>query len=403
MHSRAEPENKLIQRFQLRIDHIRHAMRDRALDFILIYKPTGEHYAYGGIGYARFVMVPWIAVPLPQAFIMIPARGEVICFLLEGLGAQHLHREVPGLRVEAEVPMTEMRRNIAPGIVQRIASTIQDLGGDTRRIGIVLYSELPLWIHERLTLLLPNVIFSDATDLLDDLMAVKSHDEIEHIRAASMLADKAFARIFSVMRPDISESEAVAEAQYEVLKGGASYANVRVSTGKPSDPRGGVRPASDKRAESGDHIHVGVDLAYKDYWVNVVRRGVVGRPTADHQALFRVAIAMQDAALAQMKPGAPVSNAFCAAYDVVEDARKSGLFESFKLQRLGHGIGHENQERPFLSKTEEMVFRPNMTFALHPGYLVPTRGQVANGDIVLITEEGPQLLTHFPRVLVEAG
>jgi len=394
---------KVARLFADRLQRIRSAMSDKELDAVVIYKPMGEHYAYGGIGYARYVMVPWITIPLPPAFIVIPSEGEVICSLLGGLGAQYLIQEVPGLKVDDDAPMIEMRRGVATEMIRRLATLMADVRVADGSIGLVLYSELPRWMHEDLVNFLPSASFSDATAILDDLMMLKSSEEIGCIRRAAALADKAFETIFSTMKPGIGENEVVAEAQYEVMRQGAAYADIRVSTGIPGDPRGGVRPPSDKRVALGDHIHVGIDLAYRDYWANVVRRGVVGRASQDHKRLFDVVIEMQQAAMAEMKPGLQVSSAFFAAASVVEAAAKAGLFDNFRLQRLGHGIGLENQERPFLIRTEGCIFQPNMVFALHPGLQVQNRGQVANGDILLVRDTGPDLLTTFPRALVEVA
>jgi len=367
------------------------------LEGLVIYKPWGERY--NGTGYARFIM-PWITIPHQPGFVTVPLDGEVTWTQVGGLGAQHLEAPVPGLRIIAAAEMIQPRMTFTQ-IVPSVASTLQAVNAVEGRIGLCVYSELPLWVYQALETLLPKASFVDATLLLDTLLMRKSPEEIEFIRRAAELADAGFEVVFSTIRTGMREYNVTAEAQYRLMMRGASYADVRVSTGKPGDPRGGVRPSSEKLVEAGDHIHVAIDLTCGDYWVNVVKRGVIGKASSDHKALFNTLLTARAALLSQIRPGNPASEAFRATRNIVEDASRSGLFNSYLLQRLGHGTGLEKEERPFLIEAENTSFEPNMTLSLHPGFLVPGRAQVADGTVVLVTDRGPVPLTKYPAQLVE--
>src|SRR5258708_26300776 len=112
---------------------------------------------------------------------------------------------------------------------------------------------------------------------------------------------------------------------------------------------------------------------------------------------------MQAAAIHELQPGHAAGGAAAAAMRVLDAARPGLLPRTVKVQRLGHGIGLENQERPFLIREEQVSVRAGMTFAVHAGFSVSGGPQVANGDIVLITAEGPRRLTAFPSELVDVA
>jgi len=188
-----------------------------------------------------------------------------------------------------------------------------------------------------------------------------------------------------------------------VVRGGAAYADIRVATGRPGTSQHGVRPSTKKPIEPGDHVHVGVDINYEGYWVNVVKRGVVGVPEALHKKVYQVAVEMERAAIGQLQPGRPAGNAARAAMQVLKAAQAQGLIGSVTVQRLGHGVGLENQERPFLIENETTNVVPGMTLAVHAGFSVLGGPQVANGDMVLVTGAGPELLTAFPPDLAQVG
>lgn len=383
--------------FRRRVEQLRQAMRENQLDALVIYKAWGERY--NGTGYARFI-IPWITIPHQPGFVTVPLEGDVVWVQVGGLGAEHLEATTPGLRIVAASEMTQPRMTFAQ-IVPFVAAVLQEANATAGNVGLCVYAELPLWAYEELKKLLPKGSFVDATPLLDRLMMIKSADEIEFVRRAAELADTGFETVFSTIRVGIREYDVTAEAQYRLIKHGASYADVRVATGKPSDPRGGVRPSSEKLVEPDDHVHVAIDLTYKDYWVNVVKRGVVGRASKDHMTLFDVVLAAREALLAEIRPGNPASRAFRATRQVVESARAEGLFERYVLQRLGHGTGLEKEERPFIIEAEDIDFQTNMTLSLHPGFLVPGLAQVADGAVVLVTDRGSKPFTTFPSRLME--
>lgn len=388
--------------FAPRVARLRDKMKAADLDAVVIYKMMGEYFPYGGIGYARYV-VPWTSPPIPPALILVPSTGDVSCLLMEGLGADHLEAPIPGLTVRSEAVMAGMYRNEAVDLVRVLANVVAEAGLDGARVGFALPNELPVWLDASLRERLPAIVRVDATALLDELLMHKLAAEVDSVQGAARLADRAFETVFAGVRIGRPELELSGDAHCAVLQGGAAYADIRVATGRPGSSKHGVRPSSKKLIEPGDHVHVGVDINYEGYWANVVKRGVMGVPEEMHKQLYAIAVAMQKAAIDELVPGRTADGAARAAMQVLESAQSQGRVGAVKVQRLGHGIGLENQERPFLIQSETTKVEPGMTFAVHAGFSVIGGPQVANGDIVLVTDDGPELLTSFPADLVQIG
>jgi Xaa-Pro aminopeptidase/Xaa-Pro dipeptidase len=212
----------------------------------------------------------------------------------------------------------------------------------------------------------------------------------------------AFKTVFELARPGKTEHEVAVEAEARALREGALYASIRVGSGKGTENQSSDRRSSARVIEAGDHLHVNFDVYRGGYWVNVVRRGVAGKASAEYKKLFDLVIEVEDACLAAIRLGATGGDVYRAQQRVIEAAVADGrLSKEYTAQRLGHGIGLENHERPILVPSDEFAIKDNMTLALHPGINAPGVGHASNGDIVQVTPGGARLITKFPRELHE--
>jgi Xaa-Pro aminopeptidase len=384
--------------FDTRIQRVRELAKARGFDAVLAYKLMGDIYTYGGHGYVQHLTEPWLTLTNSPAFILVPPSGDVYCILLSGLG-----ESVRGpLRLVADASMQDMSGQQVPTLVRSLREVVTSEGLQDSTIGLVRLKELPLWLHERLHAELPHARFEDATNVLDLSMGTKTLAEVAHVAETSRLADLAFETVFELARPGKSEHDVAVEAEARALRAGALYASIRVGSGKATDNQSSDRRASAKIIQPGDHLHVNFDLLCGGYWVNVVRRGVAGKATAPYRRLFDLVIEDEDACLAAMKIGATGGDVYRAQQKILDAAvADKRLSREHTAQRLGHGIGLENHERPILVPSDEFVIQENMTFALHPGLNVPGVGHASNGDIVHVTSAGARLITSFPRELHE--
>jgi Xaa-Pro aminopeptidase len=129
------------------------------------------------------------------------------------------------------------------------------------------------------------------------------------------------------------------------------------------------------------------------------RTVVCGEPPDGYVEAYDVMLAAQEAGRAAARAGVPAREANAACRKPIEDA---GLGEHFR-HRMGHGIGMNVHERPFLSTEDETLLEPRMTFTDEPSLIVPGRFGVRIEDIIVVEEGGGRKLNSYPAALVANG
>ena len=123
-----------------------------------------------------------------------------------------------------------------------------------------------------------------------------------------------------------------------------------------------------------------------------MRNGTIGQ-SSQHDGYIRAALAIHKAAIDAYQPGATVSSVVKAAVDA---GRKHGF--TLNSPRIGHGIGMDYSEKPFLTNTNDEILRPGMAAVIHCQLTLPETGEfiVPLGDVCLVSEDSAELLYKFP-------
>ncbi len=122
---------------------------------------------------------------------------------------------------------------------------------------------------------------------------------------------------------------------------------------------------------------------------------IIGPASDEQKRMFDHMIALQDISFEAIKPGVP-----CAAVDKTVRAyyEKHSLMDYWK-HHVGHAIGIRYHEAPFLDVGDETTILPGMVFTVEPGLYAPSLGGYRHSDTVLVTEDGLEMLTYYPRDL----
>ena len=120
-----------------------------------------------------------------------------------------------------------------------------------------------------------------------------------------------------------------------------------------------------------------------------------GKATPEMRQVYEIVLAANRAGFAAAKAGTPCEQVDAAARKVITDA---GYGEYF-IHRTGHGIGLEGHEPPDVSKTDARVAQVGMVFSVEPGIYLPGRFGVREEDLVLVTEDGAEVLNKLPHEL----
>lgn len=209
---------------------------------------------------------------------------------------------------------------------------------------------------------------------------IKMPEEIEAIRRAIAVALPRFRRAFEALRPGATEAEISA------LVGGENVVQFGPSSALPHG-------ASSERALSANEA-VLIDAWDKPegYYYDITRSTWFGEPSDEYRRIWSVVLEAQAAAIDRAAPGVPCAEVDAAARRVIE---KAGYGKYF-THRLGHGLGIDVHEPPYMVAHEKTLLEPGMTFTSEPGIYLPGRFGVRIEDDVLCTERGAESLS--PRV-----
>jgi Xaa-Pro aminopeptidase len=232
------------------------------------------------------------------------------------------------------------------------------------------------------------------TGVVAGARAVKDAAEIELVREAARITDEAYASVIgSVLRAgarEIDVSLALERAMREAGAEGVSFEIIVASGPRSAMPHG---VASTRVIESGDLVTMDLGARVAGYHADMTRAVAVGPISGRLRELFDAVLAAQEAAVQAIRPGLTGVAADAVARDLLE---REGLAAYF-AHSLGHGVGLEIHEGPRLSATSSDVLAPGMLVTVEPGVYVPDVGGVRIEDLVLVTDEGHEVLSRSPK------
>jgi len=239
----------------------------------------------------------------------------------------------------------------------------------------------------------PHVELVPVDDLYADLRMVKGSEELDAMRRAARVAEEAFVAWVPKLRVGMSEREAAALLVGGLLGRGAD--GLSFSPIVASGPNGALPHATpgDRRFEAGDWIVVDWGARVDGYCSDLTRSVVIGVPAGKLQAVHGIVLSANEAGRAAVGPGEAAEDVDAAARVVVEDAGYGPQF----FHRLGHGLGMEEHEPPYIVSGNQLRLRPGMTFTVEPGIYLPGIGGIRIEDDVVVTDVGVESLTTLPR------
>jgi Xaa-Pro aminopeptidase len=245
--------------------------------------------------------------------------------------------------------------------------------------------------------------------MIEDQMMIKSPAELMLIRESIRWSNLAHTLLQRYTRPGANETEvswrASMEATSAMLDGiGPVYrAQSPFSNGAEAGYRGQIgRNAAIPHAlannitfQPGDVLVSGAGCPVWGYNSELERTMFIGAPTDNQRRLFDHMLGLQETAFEAMRPGVT-----CAQVDQAVRAyyAENGLIQYWK-HHVGHAIGLRYHEGPFLDLGDHTVLQPGMVFTVEPGLYSGEHGGFRHSDTVLITEDGVELMTYYPRDL----
>jgi len=276
-----------------------------------------------------------------------------------------------------------------------IASEIHTHYGNPADITIEKAS-LSLDHFESFSAYFPNANFSkNLTPVIEQMQVRKTPKEIDTLIKAGDWADVAFDIGFSAIKKGATETEIIAEIEYQLKRKGVakmSFDTEVLAAAKAANPHG--TPGDDPVQEN-HFVLFDLGVLWQGYCSDATRTVAFKEPTAFQRKIYNIVLEAQLAAQKAVKPGIKASEVDKIAREVIESY---GYGEAFN-HRLGHGIGTTIHEYPSLVAGNDLVLDEGMCFSIEPGIYLPGEVGVRIEDCVYVTKDGCQPFTHTPKEL----
>lgn len=238
-------------------------------------------------------------------------------------------------------------------------------------------------------------IFVAAEDDIAKLREVKSDWELEQIRKACEITDRAFEEVLHFIKPGRSELEVAAFLEYQMRILGAQEPNKTIVAAGKNSAYPHHWPTND-RIQSGDFVTMDYGCRFNGYHSDLTRTVVVGNPSERQRRIYDLVAQAQQAGILAVKEGIAGKEADAAARNIIDSTEFPGSF----LHGLGHGIGLDIHEGTGLGKTEERILKAGMVVSIEPGIYLEGYGGVRIEDIAVVKKDGLELLEFSPKELI---
>ncbi len=292
-----------------------------------------------------------------------------------------------------EVDSSFERRPAAEDLLEAVRETLPE--GQVR-LGFE-DSHMSVWDHRRLRESLPERVELVAVHgLIEQLRRVKDANEIARIKAATELADEAFKALLAERLVGRTEHEVAVRLDYEMRQLGATGPSFpTIVAAGPNGARPHARPR-DVEIQRGELVVIDWGAGLEGYFSDCTRTLAAGAPAQELRDIYELVLQAQLTGVQAVRAGAAGREVDGKARAVIEAA---GYGERFG-HGLGHGVGLEVHEPPRLSQRSEDVLVSGNVVSVEPGVYVPGTFGVRIEDLVVVTDEGCEILTSVSKELI---
>jgi Xaa-Pro dipeptidase len=269
-----------------------------------------------------------------------------------------------------------------------IAATLADQDLRTGRIGIEETLPFTFFDHFRAAAPAYECVSADAVTI--GCRAQKSPHELELLRVACEATCNVYREVFLSLKEGMSQEDIAAQVNAGYSRMNLhGYALVLIGA-SAALPHGSEKPQTLKE---GNVVLIDGGCKVEGYESDVTRTSIFGKPSEKMQRAYEAVRKAQDAAIDAARNGKLSGSVDDAARNVIASAGFGTDYKYF-THRLGHGIGLDGHEHPYLVRGSKTILQPAMTFSNEPGIYIPNEFGIRCEDLMAITPEGPaQLLT----------
>lgn len=354
---------------QDRLNRILDQLERMGLDQMLITSPVSIDYLTG-----------CLVKPFEQLYALYIRRGDCPVLFYSSVNGELAISCVEGRMYGPEAdPMAALAKTVAPG----------KLGIDKEWSARFL---LPLM--EARTDVSP-VLSSSA---IDHARMIKDLEEQEKMRQASHMDDGVFEKGFQMISGDCTEIQMSNQMGHLFEEAIGRHMGVSMVSYGANAANPHHRP-TEKYLKPGECVLIDSGKALNKYMSDMTRTAFFQKVSCQERDLYQIVLEANLAGIQAAKAGVPVYEVDRAARRVIDRAGYGPFF----VHRTGHGIGMEGHEYPSIDQNCKLILQPGMCFSVEPGIYLPGKVGIRIEDLVMITDQGTEVLNHYTKELQIVG
>jgi len=233
-----------------------------------------------------------------------------------------------------------------------------------------------------------HIQLTDGSLITENCRGIKSEKELAYMDLANRITKIAFREAFKMLREGMDPGELeelIRQAHLKMGVTGGGYPQFGISSAFPHGTEE-IYPLG-----NGDIVSVDGGCSVEGYRSDVTRTIVFGQPTDKQKKIFDIILKSRQAAIDIVRPGVTCETVDSAARKVIDDSGYGPDYKYF-MHRLGHGIGLEGHEYPYLVRGNKLELKPGMTFSNEPGIYIYNDFGIRVEDCFVVTEDGARYL-----------
>ncbi|MDP5276498.1 M24 family metallopeptidase [Chengkuizengella axinellae] len=355
-----------------RIEKLYDYMDQNSVDVLLITQPQNVYYFTGFLTDPHERFMGFVLVKGEDPFLFVPLLDAENAESVSSVGKIYSHDDAEN----------------AYEVLQRyLPSSIQCFGLEKNHLTVKNYESILAVagadeIHE-------------IDELLQDMRISKSQGEITKIKKAIDITEEALRLTLPKIKLNITEMEIVAELEYQIKKLGAegpSFSSLVLAGEKAGHPHGNP---GDRKIKTGEFLLIDFGVVLDGYVSDLTRTFAIGEVNDQLKDIYDTVLQANLQAIEVVKPGTSIANVDLTARAVIENKGYGQYF----INRVGHGFGMEIHEHPSVHSKASGLLREGMTFTIEPGIYNPKLAGVRIEDNVVVTKDGVDVLSTFPKEL----
>ena len=234
--------------------------------------------------------------------------------------------------------------------------------------------------------------FVEASCLMEKLRIIKDSEEINSIKQACKITDDCFEILLEYIKPGMTEKDIAKKIEnyYREHSDGVSFEPIVASGENSSKPHA---VPTERKINENDIITIDMGCKVNGYCSDMTRTIFIGEPTEEQKRVYNIVLENQEKSLNDMKDGASIK-------DITKIVTSNFELQGYDLvHSLGHCVWLEIHEHPFIRLTIDNTLKERMVVTNEPGIYIPGNFGVRIEDTVLITKDGPEVLTKSKKSL----